>query len=384
VQPSSTWSQLAALAEPTRVASVAVPELERATTLAHVACRLHVDGARDPRLTGPDTRAALRAARGYAATIVRISPSALADAAPRLGHPGVHATTSATALEAYVACPFRFLAERVLELSGPERASEELDPAARGSLRHHVAAAVLVHLQRLGLLPLRGGEAAPRESAEALVAARLALQEWKDERGLPDASRWSAECALALADLPRFLEGERRAAREGWDPERFEWAFTGDHTLDLVGEGGRRLSIAGRIDRIDLRGPKARREALVIDYKTAARPIDGNALGKSELQLPIYARVVRECLAIPIVDASYVSLRDGSRSPKSMSQVLEDAPPAATDAALEATLWRVLDGVAAGEFDPRPLDPSRTCVGCPHGALCRIDRGDDLEAAREG
>ena len=57
----------------------------------------------------------------------------------------------------------------------------------------------------------------------------------------------------------------------------------------------------------------------------------------------------------------------------------EFARPGTGQRNLADNLWALLGGVAAARFDVRPYDPGRACRYCPYGAICRVERGDELE-----
>jgi ATP-dependent helicase/nuclease subunit B len=141
---------------------------------------------------------------------------------------------SATVLQDYARCPYRFFLRAVQGLSPRDvpEAIDTLDPLRRGSLIHDVQFALLARLRDLGLLPVRPGnlERARRELDAILseIAAR-----YRDELAPAIDRVWEDGVAAIHADLREWL---RRAGDDdsGYVPREFELAF---------GLGGR----AGRV-----------------------------------------------------------------------------------------------------------------------------------------
>ncbi|MCA9701973.1 MAG: PD-(D/E)XK nuclease family protein, partial [Myxococcales bacterium] len=329
----------------------------------------------------------------------------------------------------------------VLRLRPRPSTRDELDAAEQGSVRHEVMEAVMEALRREGLLPLEGGDQTWREDRLAHEVCDEVLDRWQDLERTGPRPLWILHRDLVHRDLGRLLEGERRVAIEGWVPDEFEVGFglpdpTDPTRIEGVPlaipdrSGDRRLELVGRVDRVDYRGDGREREGLIIDYKSGrvGERLRYDQLARTQLQLPLYAvwlATIRPDLSD--ADAAYVSLRDGERSQASLldlalssveldgllsiepaarealrararsevdvgeragEAVVVGPPPVAVGALdLPATgqrnladnLWALLGGVAAARFDVRPYDPGRACRYCPYGAICRVERGDELE-----
>ncbi|HEY5657271.1 MAG TPA: PD-(D/E)XK nuclease family protein [Myxococcota bacterium] len=132
---------------------------------------------------------------------------------------------SATALQHFAACPYRFFLYTVHKLAPREvpEAIEELDPLQRGSLVHEVQFELFQALRSADLLPV---------TAERLDAARAQLDgvldavaaRYRDELAPAIERLWQDGVESVRADLREWL---RRAARDasGFDPWRFELSF---------------------------------------------------------------------------------------------------------------------------------------------------------------
>jgi hypothetical protein len=107
----------------------------------------------------------------------------------------------------------------------------------------------------------------------------------------------------------------------------------------------------------------------VIDYKSGYPPNPRRAL-----QVPIYALCAKERLADggeswTIDEAAYVAF-SGKRSLVPVVQAGTDG--ADLLAAARERLFVAADGIARGEFPPRPHDPMM-CRYCAYAPVCRKD-----------
>jgi ATP-dependent helicase/nuclease subunit B len=160
---------------------------------------------------------------------------------------------SVTDFGAYLRCPYNFALERLLRLESYEEGQRELSPADFGSLIHDV-------LERFG----RDPEARDLQDPEAIGQwLSLCLDTLAE-------SRFGQEATLELqiqleqvrgrlASFAHF-QAERRA--EGWRIESVEQRLEGF----LVTDGGRKIGIKGRLDRVDRHLSGA---VDILDYKTS-------------------------------------------------------------------------------------------------------------------
>jgi len=207
---------------------------------------------------------------------------------------------SPSALEAYAACPFRYLVRDVLGIEPveePERVAV-ISALDRGSLVHDILWEFLSRVAREGRLPVRAEDWPRLEET-----ARRWFRKYEQTRMTGYPLTWRIETQRILEDLRGFLLREA-AERTGFRPARFEVGFgvrgrdnataAGSFRYDLGdGEG---IGFCGRIDRIDL--DEAGERCRVIDYKTgSSREYKENAFsGGRALQLPVYLPAARELL----------------------------------------------------------------------------------------
>jgi RecB family exonuclease len=315
---------------------------------------------------------------------------------------------SPSLLELMAGCGFRALCDRILDLGPPEERGEELAANEGGTVRHACLKAAFEALGREGLLPLEGGTRRRRELQTFLGGANAALDAYEREAPVGHPTVWAAERRTIVRQLVRVYG--RELTDRGWEPAYFELGFQreagGDPAqappqlslwaqprpadeprrdpirLDLPGGA---VLLGGKVDRVDRRAGGLR----VIDYKTGG--IDSKqrhlaeGFGETQLQLAIYALLVRQALApASTVDAAYISISEAKLS-KTIATVCgqqevdlelflatDDASRArCRDEQLPNLVERIATLVArarAGEFPVTPGD----CRYCDHVSACRV------------
>ena len=204
---------------------------------------------------------------------------------------------SATQLELYGHCPFRFFAQELLNLQPLRNPEDDNSAIKRGNLVHRI----------LYRFYTAHGEAAERAENLATNIAELRHlgREIAEEMGLVGFF-WDRELERLLGSdddgeregvLPHFLRLQAAAANPAM-PTHFELSFgsypgmgEGDQqsttTLYAIGdpESGDEVRIAGKIDRIDR---TADGRFVVFDYKTGRMPPVADIDIGLNLQLPLY------------------------------------------------------------------------------------------------
>jgi len=290
---------------------------------------------------------------------------------------------SAGALEAYAACPVKWLVERELR---PGLLEPESDGIARGNYMHAVLERTV---SRLGGAITEASVARAQEILSEAIQehpARLAL-------GRGAAERAAVMCEIE-ADLRRYLEHEARSGW-GWPPQQVEVRFGFDDDsvesasapiplpslppLELAGG----LRVRGAIDRVDV--DPAGRRAIVCDYKSG-RVSQGWAVARwrldRTLQVALYMLAVRDLLELEPVAGLYQPLGGEDLRPRGL--VSRDAPAAPCvyendrrDAdqlrlELEDAAERAVEIAArlrTGGLEPCPATCSGS--GCLYPGICR-------------
>jgi CRISPR/Cas system-associated exonuclease Cas4 (RecB family) len=226
---------------------------------------------------------------------------------------------SATALERFAACPYRFFLSAIHRLEPREEAQApvQLDPLTKGKLVHEVQARSLRRLRDAGALPVLPDTL--RDATATLDQVLDDVAQRYDEDIAPAIPRvWQDEIAAIRADLRIWL---RRLAHEApeWTPVHFEWTFglPGDGPAEprSVAEpaelpGGWKLR--GAVDLLERGEGGALR---VTDHKTGAdRTNPGFVVGGGEtLQPVLYSLAVERALGETVSEArlSFCTSRGG-------------------------------------------------------------------------
>lgn len=305
---------------------------------------------------------------------------------------------SASALELYLACPARWLIERVLRPATPE---PDPEPLTRGGLAHAALADTLQRLRE------RTGSArvtpARLKLALELLGDALACHSHRFPLSVRAERLPGARRRLA-ADLERYLRhvatsnlaaGESLSVNVDAGPEskseslleptwlELQFGF-GEHegeppALDL-GDG---VMLRGRIDRIDV-SPDGR--AVVYDYKGASVTPGAKWLQEGRIQLALYMHAAEQLLGLRVVGGMYqplggVDLRARGVLDMDAGLALECVrTDLVSTQELGALMGEALElarasaaRAARGAVEPRPDACTYTGV-CAYPAICRCGR----------
>jgi ATP-dependent helicase/nuclease subunit B len=213
---------------------------------------------------------------------------------------------SVTQLETYGRCPFRFFAERILQLNVPAELEEELTPLEKGSALHDALFEFYTARRTANQPSLAGCKDEIFEEAidelTRIVESKLSAHE------IPDAF-WDLDRELLLGGSTRrrglvreFLETER-ARQVETEPAYFEIAFGGstgdiDKTDPLLSQRDPivlgTLRLRGKVDRVEI----GQGFFTIVDYKTGqVTPSLEEIRAGMSLQLPLYLRAMETLLA---------------------------------------------------------------------------------------
>jgi ATP-dependent helicase/nuclease subunit B len=206
--------------------------------------------------------------------------------------------TSVSRLEEFAACPFRFFVRSGLRAD--ERKVFELDARERGSFQHDVLKTFHEQLMAEGK---QWSDIKPVEARERIGKIAAAQTErFRDGLFRDSAETVFAARALAesLQDFVAVIVSWLREQNE-FDPAAAELEFDSKPgarapawEIDLG--DGHKLSLHGRIDRVDLWRDKNSDEALalVLDYKSSSKKLDKVLVEHGvQLQLLAYLNVLR-------------------------------------------------------------------------------------------
>jgi len=215
--------------------------------------------------------------------------------------------TSASRLETYAKCSFRYYSQSVLKLTDPE---EDRNVFARGLILHHVLdvlfkksiedPALLKNVEKMLTF-------ARRETEQALRHYAMVFEK---------NYRHDLEVEGVWEMLKTFLLGEQaRLEASVMIPRYFEMGFGVSEaefpSFDVETKQGK-IAIRGKIDRIDV-SPEGT-EGLVMDYKRTATFKPGDLVLGVQLQLPIYLMAMERFLGLKGVGAELYSVKEVRRS----------------------------------------------------------------------
>ncbi|MBA2115614.1 ATP-dependent helicase/deoxyribonuclease subunit B [Planctomycetes bacterium FF15] len=250
---------------------------------------------------------------------------------------------SATRINQYLKCPYRFYLKYVLRLRGEDDSSTELDGGAFGNLAHDT-------LQAFGTSDLKG-------SADEKVIFDFLSAELSDLAAKRYGKSPLATIKLQIEQLRlrlrAFAAGQAQHRQDGWIIHRCEAEVAGPYPTILV--DGNEIELEGRIDRID-HHPESGQWA-VWDYKTGdstGDPEKDHQIGPRNdkkwvsVQLPFYRHLVKSVGVRGEVSLGYITL------PKLGEEVrFREAKWGESDLdEADATIVQAIQDIRAGKFFP--------------------------------
>jgi ATP-dependent helicase/DNAse subunit B len=320
-------------------------------------------------------------------------------------------TFSASELNVYGHCPFRFFALRVLGLRPRVEAALDLQAIEKGVLFHEI---LRRFFERHRAVRLETTEYARLASDLQEVANEVFA---KYERGMPPLNQklWAIERRTLMLQLDGLLRDELElqamTGASGPVPTHFELAFgmprvDGDDlstpeplVLRRKGLGDpESLALRGQIDRVDI-APDG--TVVAYDYKTSKGPAVRDMDAGRDVQLGVYLAALEDLFLTDdqeLAGGGYYSLSVGAsrrnnglyrsdlvhhtkiRSGASSSLTPRDWRE--TRDRVEATVFRFFDRIREGDFRVSPSLDEKTCAHCDCSSVCRFDKHRTLRKRR--
>ncbi|MGO9055888.1 MAG: PD-(D/E)XK nuclease family protein [Candidatus Binataceae bacterium] len=299
---------------------------------------------------------------------------------------------SATALQNYASCPYRFFLQAIHRLEPREEpeAIELIDPLTRGALFHEVQFDLLSALREQHMLPVTHDNLV---AAQNLVDAKLNLRAgfYHDKLAPAIEKVWEDGIAAIRADLREWL---RRMAEDsrGWCPERFELSFglrdreqadpaSSDDPVPI--EGGLRLR--GSIDLVERHQDGSVR---VTDHKTGkVRANHGVVVGGGAVLQPVLYGLAAEKLLGQRVEAGrlYYCTSTGGYEDRvvELNSKLQNSSGEATNKTardVAGEVVKIIGGALADGFFPAAPDQGE-CAWCDYRMVCGPH--EELRAGRK-
>lgn len=301
------------------------------------------------------------------------------------------ATFSATDIEAYAGCPYRWFIERQLN---PQGMGPDAEPMVMGSLIH--AALDKLYTDRPGSLPRSHDlddwlDAVPDTVETIARSSRIRL-----DRDLPG---HRVARARATQLIQSYLEREaERPEPVPFHPAELEVGI-GSRNADHAAVSFGNWSLKGKVDRVDLtpaQDTSVRRDAVIIDYKSGGigdLTLE-QATWKRRIQIQLYMHAAKEVLGVNPVAGLYMPIRANDTRPRGIGE-LDEAGRLGGYGVFENDLTEEMDirmsealaiadeaatGLMNGLLDHDPA----TCPNhFDHPAVPdRVDEGDDGDAGQ--
>jgi ATP-dependent helicase/nuclease subunit B len=311
---------------------------------------------------------------------------------------------SATQLENYAKCPYKYFVENILRLETIAEPVEELEAFEYGSLIHSILYEFYTKLKEKGIV-LSNCNDEDFKSAEILLF-KIAERRFDELNLNPEFSFYEREKLLGFngkrteSILYKFLEEERKSD-SGFVPEFFELSFGNvkhdEKYSKKIKEGvtAGRIKLKGKIDRIDIN--ESEKTLKVIDYKLGgAKPTSEDLLTGISLQLPLYLFAAKELIKKELgteykpADAQIFSLKYNEKdfgkksislkARKSKTENIEEEIDAAEEMikiCLEMVA-KFTTEISQGKFHLSTLKNRETkvCRYCDFKRICRIQEVD--------
>lgn len=222
---------------------------------------------------------------------------------------------SASALEKYAECPFRFLGERIWRQEEIIPRDEAMQPSEQGSILHETLAR-FTH-KHLGE-KLSGYDKKTLEQELKQVFEDVSI-EYANKAGFSKNDLWQGEKPRLKRLLKRWLDFSYKDSNE-WDytPFAAELPFgsregVGSLYLNIEIPNDMIVELEGRIDRLDSDGDKI----FITDYKLSEAPTSSDLKNGLDLQLSIYLLASAKMFKNKQISGGcYFSLKEAKRQSK--------------------------------------------------------------------
>lgn len=315
---------------------------------------------------------------------------------------------SASRLNDYGKCPFRYWMSHVLKLAPFEEATVKLEVRELGETYHLALEKFYEVLIKNELSLIHSDRAVIEKHYEEAIEHALSWLE--NKRGANYSEFWDYEKKEIVFRLKKFLEKEiDRAVRSKIDyvPHLVEAAFGMDDNDPSasspalkVSDGSRTVEFRGKIDRIDIAGGISVLNRMtelgdskgvstrVIDYKAGSSAISSREANEGRnLQLPIYALAVERCILPGSTTSagSYLSFTSGAPiGSLKFEPEKEDDRGFVDMERIERYILDYVEKMAQGVFTVKPSIHS-VCENCDHKRVCRVSElkkgGDKVDVA---
>ncbi|MGE5352961.1 MAG: PD-(D/E)XK nuclease family protein [Acidobacteriota bacterium] len=285
-------------------------------------------------------------------------------------------TFSASQLETYAKCPYKYFTEKVLRLKVIEEPSEDVESNEMGTMLHRIFCQfyrevtdnkIAVNIQNKDML------------LEKLLS--IAREMIKDRLTSP-ISFYEKEKILGIAGnhedsiLYRFLMTEIESQGDGFVPAYFEVSF-GEEGESYELEG---VKLRGQIDRIDIN--KDLKQFKIIDYKLGGKaPTKPQLENGLSLQLPLYLHAAQTIInkngdnytphSAIIYSLKYSA--DDFKKNVVIQETSKKIPPLMAMEISAKKIPQYIKSISGGVFSLNDKRDKETCKYCDFSNICRLE-----------
>ncbi|MBA4310082.1 MAG: hypothetical protein C0425_07060, partial [Chlorobiaceae bacterium] len=278
---------------------------------------------------------------------------------------------SASQLETFASCPYKFFAEKILRPNFVSDPSEDIEANEFGSLIHEILKVYYqsVKEEKIDLI---------KTSANDLINKIFSIAEKviSDFNLTSPLAFYDREKILGISGIKsdsilyRFILKEKDVIKSGFIPFLFEIDFD---SKDLNMNGIKNGVLKGKIDRIDVNHEK--KLYRVIDYKTGAAKFTKNDLETGQsLQLPLYSLVAKFILKNNFgfdyeLEGAYIYCLKYNVNDFDLNETKIDNK--IVNDSIEH-INRFISSANQGRFNSQQKGRKKLCQYCDYFYLCRI------------
>ena len=202
--------------------------------------------------------------------------------------------SSATRLRTYSACPYQYFSRYILELE--EREEFKFEPLDLGVFYHCVLDGLLKRLNRKkkSFASIEKDELLRflREEISEVITTSTFISNFRRHSAhnafiIQVASEVLEDCVVAIGEMVRAGKFRPVLSEVSFGEAKDSSYKLGEY--ELAFSGGRRLSLDGKIDRLDVAEVNGEKIAIVFDYKRSAESFNWSEFYYGlDMQLPIY------------------------------------------------------------------------------------------------
>ncbi|MDQ7027490.1 MAG: PD-(D/E)XK nuclease family protein [Anaerolineae bacterium] len=286
---------------------------------------------------------------------------------------------SASQLNEYATCPYRFFAHRLLRLDALKEPEEGMNALQLGSVNHAILEATYGELARgsYAIVPEHLDEALGTLHEKAQAIFNRAPQDY----GFRPTVLWREEQSVILQQLEQLIRADFSAESplnkfgSPRMPFKLELKFgLGDSQPALIGIEDKIMRVRGAIDRIDRVGDKL----IVIDYKTGTTKIESKEIAAGRnFQMMVYLLALEYIITqnkwhYEVAGGAFWHIRN-----QEVSGLLQVDSAIEDNEAIEAGmqhLSRYLDNMQQGYFAEQPpkIEKGKCVSYCDFYQLCRL------------